>query len=39
METKININTDKFSRPLLNEDDGIELLYNGFIIVDIEFEK
>ena len=39
METKDNINLDKFSRPLLNEDDGIELLYNGFIIDDIEFDN
>ena len=39
METKININTDKFSRPLLNEDDGIELLYNGFVINDVEFDN
>ena len=39
METKININTDKFSRPLLNEDDGIELLYNGFVIDDVEFDN
>ncbi len=39
METKTNINIDKFSRPLLSEDDGIELIYNGIVFNDIEFDN
>ena len=37
METKVNLELDKFDRPLLDEDSGIELLYNSTILDDIEF--
>ena len=39
MDTKINIDIDKFSRPLLDENSGIELLYNSTNIDDIEFSN
>lgn len=39
METKVNIDTDKYSRPLLNEDAGIELLYNNINIDNAEFDN
>ena len=37
METKVNINTDKFSRSLLNDDHGMEMLYNTKSIDNVEF--
>ena len=37
METKININLDRFNRSILDENHGIELLYNGQTLNDIEF--
>ena len=39
METNVNIDTDKFSRPLVSDDVGIELLYNSNTIDDIEFNN
>ena len=33
METKVNLELDKFDRPLLDEDSGIELLYNSTILM------
>lgn len=38
METKVNINTDKFSRPLVDENQGLELLYKGEKLDGINFE-
>jgi len=37
METKVNINTDKFSRSLIDDDHGIEMLYNNKSLDDAEF--
>ena len=37
METKVNINTDKFSRSLLNDDHGMEMLYNTKSIDNVAF--
>tara|TARA_Y100001937_G_scaffold127165_1_gene198508 strand:- start:1402 stop:1944 length:543 start_codon:yes stop_codon:yes gene_type:complete len=39
METKVNLELDKFNRPLVDEDCGIELLYNNTILDDIEFSN
>lgn len=39
METKINIDTDRFSRSILDENHGIELLYNNEVIDTLEFQN
>ncbi len=37
METKVNIDIDDYSRPIVDENKGLELLYNGKGLNDIEF--
>lgn len=39
METKVNINLDRFSRSILDENHGIELLYNGEQLDGLEFNN
>ena len=39
METKDNIVLDRFSRSILDENHGIELLYSNEVIDTLEFEN